>query len=176
MKRVHVIGSSGSGKTTLAVAIGKSLGLNHFELDAIRHGPNWIDISDVAFRKQVSEILRRESWVIDGNYSAVRDLIWERADTVVWLDYAFPVVFWRLLLRTFRRCATKEELWNGNKETFLNSFFAPDSVLFYAVRMYSLRRREFSRSLPEWKKEKSERTFFRQCSPRETKQWLKKIR
>lgn len=53
-----------------------------------------------------------------GNYGRVRDLLWPRADTIVWLDYAFPLVLGRLTARTVRRAVTGEILWNGNRETF----------------------------------------------------------
>ena len=44
-------------------------------------------------RDRVPAVAAGGGWVIDGNYSDVRPLIWERADTVVRLDYSFPVMF-----------------------------------------------------------------------------------
>jgi adenylate kinase family enzyme len=55
-------------------------------------------------------------WVADGNYSLVRDMLWSRADTVVWLDLPRTVTLRRVLLRTARRVVTRPELWNGNRE------------------------------------------------------------
>jgi hypothetical protein len=37
------------------------------------------------FRGRVASVVATERWVIDGNYSKVRDLVWGRAEDVVWL-------------------------------------------------------------------------------------------
>jgi hypothetical protein len=36
------------------------------------------------FRRIASEFTATEAWVVDGNYSDVTDIIWGRAETVVW--------------------------------------------------------------------------------------------
>ena len=46
----------------------------------------------------------------------MRDIVWQRADTVVWFDLPFAVVMARTVRRTVRRVVTRQELWNGNKE------------------------------------------------------------
>jgi hypothetical protein len=53
------------------------------------------------FRERTAQALVGESWVVDGNYSLVHDITWERADTIVWLDYALPLILARLTRRTF---------------------------------------------------------------------------
>jgi adenylate kinase family enzyme len=117
VERVSVVGNSGSGKTTLARRLGAVLGVPHVELDAIFHQPGWTELSTDEFRQRVAAELRSEDgWVIDGNYGAVRDLVWAQADTVVWLDLPKPTVMRRLIQRTIRRALTREELWNGNRE------------------------------------------------------------
>jgi adenylate kinase family enzyme len=68
------------------------------------------------FRARVAEATAGDRWVVDGSYSKVRDLVWARADTLVWLDYPLAVKLWRLVERTARRLWTGEELWNGNRE------------------------------------------------------------
>ncbi|NLG68109.1 MAG: adenylate kinase, partial [Firmicutes bacterium] len=55
------------------------------------------------FRHRVHEATSGRCWVVDGNYSRVRDILWPMADTVVWLDYPLPVILGRLLRRTARR-------------------------------------------------------------------------
>ncbi|MFZ3080715.1 MAG: Imm5 family immunity protein [Bellilinea sp.] len=74
------------------------------------------------------------AWVVDGNYAKVRDIIWPRADTLIWLELPLAVVLWRLFWRTVRRVVTREELWNGNKETFRGAFFSKDSLLVYVFK------------------------------------------
>ena len=50
----------------------------------------------------------------------VRDIVWQKADTVVWFDLPYAIVLGRTIRRTVRRTITREELWNGNKEPFSN--------------------------------------------------------
>lgn len=120
MERVSVIGNTGSGKSTLAARLARILGAPHIELDALRHGPDWTETPDEVMRAALVERLEAPRWVVDGNYPMVRDLVWERADTVVWLDRPRHVVIGRLIRRTVTRLVRGVELWNGNRERWTN--------------------------------------------------------
>jgi adenylate kinase family enzyme len=149
MERVVVIGSSsGAGKTRLGRALAARLGVPFVELDALfwRQG-NWIEPEREVFRARVEEATRGERWVVDGNYSQSRDIVWPRADTVVWLDPPFPVMYWRILRRTIPRILRREVLWAGNRETFRNTFFSRNSLLVWSLRTYPGRRQRFERAL-----------------------------
>lgn len=115
-----MVGNSGSGKSTLGRAIAARLGVDHIELDALFHQANWTPLTPAQLRERVAPLVAADGWVIDGNYSAVRDLVWLRADTVVWLDLPRRTVMWRIVARTLRRLATRERLWNGNRERLRN--------------------------------------------------------
>src|SRR5579884_2496060 len=116
MKRVAVVGTSGAGKTTFAAALATRLGCRHVELDALHWEAGWRMAELDVFRARVAEATAGDAWVADGSYTKVRDVVWSRADTLVWLDYPLAVKLWRLLGRTARRVRTGEDLWNGNRE------------------------------------------------------------
>lgn len=141
-KRIHVVGTTGSGKTTMARRLAQLLGCPHVELDALHWGPNWTPVDLELFRERTSEALSHRCWAADGNYSKVRDLVFARADTIVWLDYPLPLILWRLVWRTGRRLVLQEELWNTNRER-LRNHLGRDSLLLWALRTYWRRKREY---------------------------------
>jgi len=114
MQRVLVVGSSGSGKTTLARALARALATPHVELDALFHGPSWQPRP--SFVEEVERASLEPRWVIEGNYAPVRELLWARADTIVWLDLPRLLIEYRVIRRSFVRWLTREQLWNGNYE------------------------------------------------------------
>lgn len=143
-------GPSGSGKSTLARELAAKLGLPRLELDAVFHAhPNWVDLSREEFREQVTAYLAShpDGWVIDGNYSHVRDLVLPRAETAIWLDLPFPTVYRRLAWRTISRSITGGELWNGNKETIRQTFFSKYSMLLWGVTSWRRTRKSLGESL-----------------------------
>ena len=150
--RVVVVGTSGSGKTTFARALASKLGVPHVEFDAYRHGPNWAETPNDIFRQNLSEALSGPVWVGDGNYSVVRDVVWPRATAIVWLDYPFPLTFWRLFWRTIGRAVRGTELWNGNRESLWEHFFTRDSLLLWAIQTHWSRRGRYREALklPEY--------------------------
>jgi len=152
MKRIAIVGTSGSGKTTLGRQIAELLGAPNVELDALHWGPNWTPLDPGAFRDLCQQALSGDSWVADGNYRAVRDIVWRRADTLVWIDDALPRIVWRLVLRTLRRAVTREELWYGNHENLRQLFFSRGSLFLWAIQTHSKRRREYTALLgcPEY--------------------------
>ena len=147
MERVVVVGTSCSGKTTLARQLSQGLGLPHIELDAIHWQSGWRPRPVDEVRRMVSAAVATERWVMDGNYSAVRDIVWGRATAVVWLNYPFRVVLWRALSRTTRRVITREELFSGNREGFRQSFLSRDSIILWAITSHRRVRREYRRIL-----------------------------
>jgi adenylate kinase family enzyme len=122
IQRVSLVGPPGCGKTTAGRQLAASLDVRFVELDSMFHQPGWAELCRDDFRQRVGEALTAPGWVVDGNYSAVRDLVWDRADTVVWLDLPRWLVMRRVILRTVRRAVTRERLWNGNREPVTNFY------------------------------------------------------
>ncbi len=172
-QRIAVVGTTGSGKTTLAGQVAARLGIPHVELDALHWEPNWQEAPWDVFGQRVVEALTGASWVVDGNYTRVRPLIWQRADMVIWLDYSLPLVLWRLWWRTLRRTLTGVELWNGNRERFWVQFGTRDSLFLWALRTYWRRRRKYPALFQQ--PEYTHLTVFRLGSPRAAQRWLEQL-
>ena len=141
--RVCVVGSSCAGKTTFSRCLAQHLGIPHIELDALYWLPNWRLRPPQEFRTLVQQAVAQERWVIDGNYSAVRTLVWSHATTVIWLNYAFPIVLWRALTRTMRRSLTQEELFTGNRESLHRAFLSRESILWWVITTFYQRRHQY---------------------------------
>lgn len=149
MQRVAVVGNSGSGKSTLARQLAAGLDLVHVELDAIFHQPGWTPLPEPEFRDRVAPLVAGDRWVTDGNYGAVRDLVWARADTVVWLDLPRHVVTPRIVRRSLLRAVRREELWNGNREQWRN-LLAPDperNIVLWSVTRHGEHRSKYRQRL-----------------------------
>ena len=143
MTRVVVIGTSCVGKTTFAKSLARVLSFPHIELDALYWQPNWVPRPPEEFRALTAQALSQGYWVTDGNYSVVRDLVWSRATTVIWLNYAFPLVLWRALMRTVRRVLRHEELFSGNRESLRMALFSRESILWWVLTTFHRRRKQY---------------------------------
>ena len=119
-RRVLVAGTSGSGKTTTAVRIAALLAVPHTEIDALFHGPGWTQRE--AFEADVEAFSAAPAWVTEWQYSSVRPLLAERADTLVWLHFRRATVMRRVIRRTLRRRLRRQRLWNDNLEPPLWTF------------------------------------------------------
>ncbi len=145
MQRVVVFGTTGSGKSRLAEQLAERTGLRVIELDRLYWGRDWQPAPLELFRHRVEREISDGGWIVVGIYGQVRDLTWQAADTLIWLDLPFPLVFWRLLRRTIWRAITKEDLWGtGNRESLVRSFFSRQSILLWAIRTHRRNRERFT--------------------------------
>ena len=136
-RRLLVAGTSGSGKTTLAGLIAGELGVLQAELDALHHGAGWTPRPE--FADDVARLVERPDWVTEWQYTAVRELLLDRADCLVWLDLPLALVLRRVVRRTVRRRVRREVLWNGNVEPPLRTFLTdPDHIVRWAWRTHRL--------------------------------------
>jgi adenylate kinase family enzyme len=144
IRRVSVVGSSGSGKTTFAAQLAARLGVPHVELDAIWWGPNWTHLDAETFAANVDAATAADAWVCDGNFSAVRPIVLDRADTVVWLDLPLRTCLARMLRRTARRVRSGEELWGGNRESWREVFVGREALVWRLVSQHRRKRRDYA--------------------------------
>jgi adenylate kinase family enzyme len=153
VRKLAIISSaSGNGKTTLGRELAARLEVPFVELDALVHGPDWVETPDDDLRAQVEPIVESDAWVIDGAYRGkLGDLVLDAADVVVWLDLPLRVWLPRLIRRTAQRIRRREELWNGNRETLVNVIWGRESLLVFAVRSHFRRRREYPDALARWR-------------------------
>ncbi len=141
-------------------------------MDALFWGPNWTQSPDDVLRARVADAVQGDRWVIDGNYSRVQSIIWDRVDTVVWMDYPFRTVLWQLFWRTLRRVISREELWagTGNTERWGNAFASKDSLFLWLLNTYRRTRRRYARA--DASPENSHINFVQLTSRSETRKWL----
>jgi adenylate kinase family enzyme len=173
VRRVSVVGTSGSGKSTVGAALAARLGTDFLELDSVFHQPGWVPLPREEFRRRVAAVVAGERWVIDGNYtSQVKDLVWARADTVVWLDLPKRTVMRQIIWRSFWRAAARTELWNGNRERWRN-FFSLDkeqSVIAWAWQTYAAKRAKLEAAMAD--PGNSHLEFVRLTSPGAVRRFL----
>jgi adenylate kinase family enzyme len=171
MQRVVVFGTTGSGKSRLAEQLSQRTGLRVIELDRLYWGRDWQPAPLELFRHRVEREIRDGGWIVVGIYGQVRDLTWKAADTLVWLDLPFPLVFWRLLRRTVWRSITREDLWGtGNRESLVRTFFTRQSILLWAIRTHRRNRERFTLECGFLAKDK---TVVRLQSPREVERFVR---
>ena len=143
-QRIVVIGTSCAGKTTFAKNIACALGHRHVEMDELFWREDWTPKPAEVFYELAQQTATLDTWVVDGNYRAVRDVFWSRATAVVWLNYSFPTVLWRAVRRTFGRILRRQSLWHGNTESLARTF-SRDSILLWVATTHHRKQKEFEK-------------------------------
>lgn len=176
LERIVIVGKPGAGKTTLAAQLASRLRLCNVELDGINWQANWVPLPENEMRERVREAITvAGDWVLDGNYKSVRDIVWARADTLIWLDYPLWVALLRVLWRTMGRIFRQKDLWNGNRESLRNflNLDPEENLIGWTIRVHMSHRKDFPTLFkhPEY----SHLRVLRFRNPRETEMWLQTI-
>ncbi len=117
-RRVVIVGSSGSGKTTLGRKLEEKWRIPFCDQDEFAWLPGWVSRPIEEQRRDIEKVAARESWIIAGNYSKHRDITWEQADLIIWLDLPFWTCLWRGLKRALVNLIQRRTLCNGNYESW----------------------------------------------------------
>lgn len=145
---LYIVGTSGSGKSTLSQKLSVDLNLNYIDIDAHRFHENWVPRNETEYRKEVvSKIQSSKPFVADGNYRRVLGRIRHDIDYIIWLDYPFYLVLWRVFSRTIRRLLTKEKICGENYESWSKQFFSKTSIFVWVFKSFRKNRRRYTRLL-----------------------------
>ena len=134
MKKVIVIGSPGSGKSTFSRELRNITGLPLYHLDMMWHKEDKTTVSKEEFDAILLEILKRDEWIIDGNYQRTLEMRLKECDTVFLLDYPTSVC----LEGARSRIGTKredlpwiEEVFDPEFEEYIRNFSVLKLPLLY---------------------------------------------
>ena len=90
-QRVLVIGCPGSGKSTFARALAEKTALPLHHLDMLYWNADKTTVLKEIFRTRLSNILKTDAWIIDGNYGSTMELRLQACDAVFFLDFPTEV-------------------------------------------------------------------------------------
>jgi len=172
-RRICVVGTTGSGKSTMAGALASRLHIPHIELDAFHWEPGWKEADREQTRARVRAIAQTDGWVMDGNYGFLREILWPRAEALVWLNYPLALIFWRIWWRTWNRVLSREILWGTNRERLAEQFFSKDSLFWWALKTHGKQKTNYTNlpALPE----SSHLKVYRLDTPRTARHFLSSI-
>jgi len=144
-----VIGCSGSGKSTFSRKLHQLTQIPIVHLDQKYWKPNWVESTEEEWRATISEIVKDDQWIMDGNYSGTWDLRIPRADTIIFIDQPTYVCLYRVIKRIISyHGKTRPDMTEDCPERF-------DLQFFHYVLTYNLRRRKSNlKKMETWKKEK----------------------
>lgn len=120
-KKIIIVGVSASGKTSLARALGVAVGIEPILMDEIMWKPGWEYVGDDNVVQQLDQLSVGEKWVIEGYISKkARTFLFDRADTIIYLDYPRAIATWRYIKRwwCYRKDARPELLGSPDHFSF----------------------------------------------------------
>jgi adenylate kinase family enzyme len=124
MKKIILIGSGGSGKSTLARKLGEKLNINVYHLDALFWKPNWVGTPKDEQVEVQNELVKKDAWIIDGNYSGTMEIRLNAADTIIFLDIPRIICVFRAFKRIHQyRNRRRPDMGEGCKERINLEFF-----------------------------------------------------
>lgn len=123
MRKVLVIGSGGAGKSTFARRLGSLLDIEVVHLDKLYWNPGWVETPRPAWRETIEKLLRRDAWILDGNYSNTLELRIAACDTIIFLDFPRVLCLWRVVRRAkmYRR-RSRPDMAEGCEERLTLAF------------------------------------------------------
>jgi len=180
--RIAVIGSPGTGKTSLATSLSNIFNLPHIEHDKlvnfIRVKVNgWNKFSNILLRKMIINISRNRAWIYDAsffNLIQTSEIYLSRADIVLWLDYSFLIIIFRLIRRTFNRLFLNREKKIYYKENFPFALKRELKTHYLFIKRHYRNKKNYKIIFEESRF--NHLSIIRLKSPRETTEWLSKAR
>ncbi|GEN84852.1 topology modulation protein [Sporosarcina luteola] len=118
MKRVMVIGvSAGVGKSSFSRELGKLTGIQVTHLDRLYWKPGWVEAPSEEFSAAQRKIVKKDQWIIEGNYTSTIEIREPLADTVIYLELPMCVCLYRVIKRRIQyHGKTREDLTQGCPE------------------------------------------------------------
>lgn len=116
--RIIILGPSSSGKSTLATRISDKAQLPIVHLDQLFHQPNtdWVPQPFDIFQSLHDEAIKKDHWIMEGNYTKLLPKRLSRATGIILLDISAPLSLFRYIRRIYSHKARYGAL-SGNQDS-----------------------------------------------------------
>jgi adenylate kinase family enzyme len=165
--RVLIYGVTGSGKTTMARQIAERTGLPWHSVDDLTWEPGWVGVPTDEQRRRIAAICAGERWILDAAYSAWSEVVLERVQLIVALDYPRWLSLGRLVWRTLRRTVEHQPVCNGNTES-VRQTFSRNSIIVWHFKSFARKRAR----MRAWAADPAGPEVVRLTSPALARSWL----
>lgn len=140
VRRIMVYGVTGSGKTTFARRIAERTGLSWHAVDDLTWQPDWVPVPKDEQRRLIEEVCAGDAWILDHGYGAWLDVVLDRVQLIVALDYSRLRSLGRLVRRSVINVLARRPTCNGNVETW-RTLIGGDSIVRWHFRSFAGKRR-----------------------------------
>jgi adenylate kinase family enzyme len=116
MEKIVIIGSPGSGKSTLSFKLSKKLNINVYHMDKLFWKKNWESVGEEELINKLEVVVKKDKWIIDGNYRKTLEMRINKADTIILLDVSRYLCIYRIIKRRFLK--NRVDITEGCNEKF----------------------------------------------------------
>jgi adenylate kinase family enzyme len=151
----------------MARQLAERTGLPWHSVDDVTWKPGWVSVPADEQRRRIAAICAGGRWILDTAYSSWIEVVLDRVQLIVALDYPRWRSLWRLAWRTLRRNLDHRPICNGNTESFRHTF-SRDSIIVWHFRSFARKRAR----IRAWEADRSGPEVVRLTSPAVTRSWL----
>ena len=135
----------GLSRRQAAARLDAALGLPvHLVDDEVGWLPCWVERPQDEQRALAHQMASAQGWVVDSAYGAWRDVMLERAQVVIALDYSRALTLSRLVRRCVHRLTTRTPVCNGNTES-VRQLFSRNSIVRWHFSSFARKRERMRR-------------------------------
>ncbi len=99
MNKILILGPCGAGKSTFSQKLSHILNIPVLHLDKLFWKPGWVMTDPSQWNSLLKKKLKKNTWIMDGNYGDTLDIRLPEADTVIFLNFSRYLCVWRVIKR-----------------------------------------------------------------------------
>lgn len=138
-------------------------------MDALSREAGKSNAPTKTFVLSIKKSIAKDSWILDGSYAIVQDIVWPRAEAIIWLDYPVWVVTWRLLKRSLYRIFLRKKSERPSKAKAVSAEKRTQTYL-RSILTHNKRRQQHFAAL--YGSKNKHLHIIRLRSPRDASKWL----
>jgi adenylate kinase family enzyme len=116
MKKIVIFGMPGAGKSTWSLKLSQQANIPVYHIDQFFFTENWKKRPTEDFIKLKQEIMKKDSWILDGNGLKTLELRYKEANTAILFAYPRWICYWRIVKRLIIKDPAIKDRAPGCKE------------------------------------------------------------